>query len=360
MVSAARYLMEGPRMVLTSCRNRFMPQKYFSTAKDICELVVKNCWNGTYFVVSPNNFKQFWTRDFGWCTKSLLRLGYEKEVYATLRYALNRFKKYNTITTTINFGGKPYNFPTPAADSLPWLIHSIKISKFPYHEYRDFLNKEIKKYFESLINKQTGLIEPELHLSSIKDYALRKSSCYDNCMAALLAKDLPDMKLINPFESFDYEDLLKRHFWNGHYFYDDLRKKSYVAGDANLFPFALGIINDKEMLRSAIEEIKTAGLDQPFPLKYTASREEVLFIPQEKVVYNYESDSIWTHMGPLYIKILQQVDKEAAIGHKQKYTEWIEKHHNYLEVFFADERPFRSPFYYCDMGMLWAANYLTL
>ncbi len=354
------YLTEGSRIFLSSWKNRVLPKKYEGNATQICNQIINDCWNGRYFQTSTTNFTQFWTRDFGWCTKSLLTLKYEKEVHQTLRYALNHFKEHHKITTTITPGGKPFDFPTYAVDSLPWLIHSIKVSKFPYYSFRDFLNKEIKKFYSTVINQHTGLVKPEIHFSSIKDFAVRKSSCYDNCMVALLAKDLKGMKLDNPFETFSYPELIKRHFWNGEYFYDDLGHQKYVAGDANLFPFALGIMNDREMLESALKKVHEGGLDQPFPLKYTAGRENVAFIWQENFLHNYESNAIWMHMGLLYVKLLQQIDKERSKAYKEKYKQLIEQHKNFLEVFDQKGKPFSTPFYYCDSGLLWAANYLAL
>ena len=360
MASIIDYFTQGSRIFLNSWKNRIFPKKYEGNAKEICQRVIKGCWNGRFFQTSTTNFPQFWTRDFGWCIQSLIKLGYKKEVQQTLRYALNRFKEYNKITTAITPNGKPFDFPNLAVDSLPWLIHSIKISEFEYYSHKTFLNKEIKKFYDKVINPHTGLVKPEKSFSSIKDFAVRKSSCYDNCMVALLAKDLEKMKLINPFKDYNYPSLLKRHFWNGKYFYDDLRKKDYVAGDANIFPYVFGLCNDKEMLSSSLKAIQDTELDQPLPLKYTSSRNEVSFIWQEIFLRNYESNSIWTHMGPLYIKLVQQVDKELAATLKQKYQEKIEKHKNYLEVFTTKGKPYHSPFYYTDRGMLWAANYLTL
>ena len=354
------YFTEGPRIFLSSLKNRVIPKKYPGNAEEICNQIVKDCWNGRYLQTSTGNFSQFWTRDLGWCTKSLLDLHHKEEIHHTLRYALNHFKQHRKITTTITPGGKPFDFPNYAVDSLPWLIHSINASKFPYYAFKDFLNKEIHKFYTDVINTHTGLVKPEIQFSSIKDFAVRKSSCYDNCMVALLAKDLKGMKLDNPFEKFSYPELIKRHFWNGEYFYDDLTKQNYVAGDANLFPFALGIITDKEMLQSALKKIHEAGLDEPFPLKYTTSRKEANFIWQEAFLRNYESNAIWMHMGALYVKLLQQVDKERAKAYKEKYRELIEKHKNFLEVFDDKGEPFSTPFYHCDYGMLWAANYLTL
>lgn len=360
MVSIIDYATQGSRIFLSSWKARIRPQNYEGTADEICRQIVKDCWNGHFFQTSTTNFPQFWVRDFGWCAAALLKIGYKSEVHQTLRYALNHFKEHEKITTTITPRGKPFNFPIIAVDSLPWLLHSIRISKFDYHPYRNFLQQEIQKFFRNMINPQTGLIKPEIHFSSMKDYAIRKSSCYDNCMVAMLIQDLKSLKFNVPFGSFDYPELIKHHFWNGRYFYDDLSKQEYVAGDANIFPFLLGIIKEEELLRIAVQHLRAAGLDEPFPLKYTASRKDVRFIWEELFVRNYESNSIWTHLGPLYIKLVQQIDSDLAAEYKQKYREKIEQHGNYLEVFSSQGKPFRSPFYYCDSGMLWAANYLML
>ena len=359
MTSLSDYLWQGTRIFLTGWKNRLKPKTYEGDAAEICSRILKDCWNGRFFQTSTTNFPQFWTRDFGWCAHSLTKLKYQKEVHHSIRYALNRFKRHRKITTTITPAGKPFDFPNLAVDSLPWFIHAMQVSKCPYYEHKDFLNREIKKFFKTFIDSKTGLVKFG-NFSSMKDFAIRKSSCYDNCMVGLLAKDLKKMKLDNPFSKYDYPDLLKRYFWNGHFFKDDLSKKEYVAGDANLFPFVFGLIADKDMMKSAVSEIRVAKLDRPFPLKYTASRDDGEFIWQEHLMSNYEGDTIWTHMGPLYIKLVKQVDKDYAVELKKKYTQMIEKHKNYLEIFDTDGKPYHTKLYYCDSGMLWAANYLTL
>ncbi len=360
MTSPLHYATQGTRILLTSLKNKINPHRYYGSAEDICKLIVNDCWNGRFFQTSTHNFPQFWTRDFGWCTQSLLKLGHEEKVQQTLRYAINRFKHYNKITTTITPGGKPFDYPTPAVDSLPWLIHSIKLAKFPHYELRGFLNLQVQKFFQEFINPLNGLVKPDLRVSSMKDLAVRKSSCYDNCLVGMLAADLVELKLVNPFEKYNYPALLREHFWNGAFFFDDLAKKMYVAGDANLFPFIVGLIADKEMLALAVHAVEGAGLTEPFPLRYTSSRRHVEFVWQEKLLPNYESDTIWTHMGPLYIKLLQHVDKEKAELYRQRYKEAIEKAGNYLEVYTKEGHPYKTPLYTCDRGLLWAANYLTL
>ncbi len=352
---------EGIRLFISSWKQRLAPRQYAGDAREICQQIVKDCWNGQFFQASTTNFCQFWTRDFGWCTAALLKLGYQQEVKQTLKYALHRFYEAGKITTAITPQGKPFDFPAPAVDSLPWLIHSLRLAKFPIYQYKDFLRQQILKFVENVVNPYNGLVNADKHFSSMKDYALRQSSCYDNCMLALLARDLPEMKeLNNPLSKYNYPALLQQHFWNGKYFYDDLSRQEYVAGDANVFPFLLGMVKDEEMLRSALQEIRQANLDAPFPLKYTASRKKVKFIWEEVLVHNYEGNTIWTHLGPLYIKVVQQLDPQKASEYQQKYTEWIEREGNYVEVFLDNGKPFRTPFYCADRGMLWAANYLIL
>ena len=361
MASFADYLTQGSKVFLSSFKTRISPKKYEGTAEQICEQIVRDCWNGRYFQTSKQNFPGFWTRDFGWCAQALLKHDYKTEIDQTLRYALNRFKESGKITATISPEGKPFDFPAEAADSLPWLIHAIKISKFHYLPYQQFLNKEIRRFFKEIIEEQTGLVTPKKQFSSMKDFAVRKSSCYDNSMAGLLAKDLAGMKLINPLAEFNYSDLLKRHFWSGEFFFDDLRKKNYVAGDANLFPFILGLIKDKEMMESAIRKIQENELDLPFPLKYTKTADGVKFIWQEKLAMkDYESNAVWTHMGPFFIKLVKHFDKEKAKEYKQAYTEMIEKYQGYPEVLNSSGKPFQTWFYYCDRSMLWAVNYLDI
>ncbi len=360
MTSPLIYFAEGSRIFLSSWKQRILPKKYEGNASEICKQIVKDCWNGRFFQTSTGNFSQFWTRDFGWCVQGLLQSGYHKEVQQTLRYALNRFKSAQKITTTITPGGKPFDFPLPAVDSLPWFLHSIRLAKFPIYDLKGFLNWQVEKFFHSFIDEQTGLVKPELHVSSMKDLAVRKSSCYDNCMVGMLAEDLTALKLKNPFEKYDYASLTHRHFWNGEFFYDDLRKKNYLAGDAQLFPFLTGLCTNKEMLSKIIRKVSQEGLDDPFPLKYTATRKEVRFVFQEFFAYNYESDSIWTHMGPLWIALVKGVDAKKAEEYKEGYRQWIEQHGNYLEVFTAAAKPYGTPFYRCDSGMLWAVNYLRL
>ncbi len=113
------------------------------------------------------------------------------------------------------------------------------------------------------------------------------------------------------------------------------------------------------MIKESILSIQRAGLDLPFPLKYSNNTKQKVIL-LGKLVEGYEHNTIWMHMGPLFVELVQKVDPTQAKKYREAYTKLIEKNKNFLEVFHPDGTPFTSPFYYADEGMVWAANYLTL
>ncbi|MBW2995726.1 hypothetical protein KY332_00325 [Candidatus Woesearchaeota archaeon] len=336
-------------------------KKYKGNAEQICRKIVKDCWNGRYFQVSSGHFCQFYMRDFGFCIDSLLKLGYKKEVRKTLEYAMEIYFKQG-LKTTITPKGKAVDIFMYSPDTLAYLIRSLRVAKAKdlAEKYRNFLAKEVKKFNDLVIDKETGLVREDKYFGSMKDEAKRRGSCYDNIMAAMLSNELDKLGLFNPFKKYDFKKAIKHLFWTGEYFIDDLKgNKKIVTGDANVFPFWSNVFDNNVMVKKAIKKIQGAKLDVPFPLKYSSVKEhEFIFV--NMFVPNYETNTCWMHMGPLYVQVVKQVDKKKARRYKKKYKEIIEKHHNFLELFDEHGKPFKSKFYYADEGMLWAANYLTL
>jgi hypothetical protein len=180
-------------------------------------------------------------------------------------------------------------------------------------------------------------------------------------MVWVVQDSLKKIKILdNPLEKYDLKGIVKKKFWNGKYFIDDLSGRDYVAGDANVFPFWTGMFNDKGMIGSAIETMQKEGLDKPMPLSYTSPDVKTKMILQEIFVPGYEQSTIWAHMGPLFIEVVSKIDKEKAKEYLLKYKETIEKYGNYLEIFDRELKPYKTIFYYSDESMLWAANYLAL
>jgi len=336
-------------------------KRYKGNAKQICQQIVNDCWNGTYFQTSNGHFCQFYCRDFGLCTDSLLELGYVDEVRSTLDYALNIFQKHNRVMQTINPKGVPFELFRYSPDSLAFILRSLSRlnSKELIEKYRDFLNKEISRYYKLVIDKETGLVKKQENFSSMKDHSIRTSSCYNNVMAAMLENNIKQLGLENPFRDYNYKKIIKENFWKDGYFIDDLSGHDFITGDANVFPFWSGVFDEQNMLKSAVKKIREENLDRPFPLKYYHKKEkEQKMTFMESFLKNYERDTVWMHLGQAYIDIVKKVDKGLFIFYINQYKKLVEKHKNYLEVFNPDGTPYKSPFYYCDESMLWASMLL--
>lgn len=342
-------------------------KKFSGNDKEICKQIVAQCFNGTYFQTSQGHFNIFYLRDFAFCIESLIKLGYADEVCKTLEYALHCYATNKKLATTISSDGKPFDVFTYAVDSLPLLFHSLFILE--KHEagkgkefveiYKPWLELEIKKFFDLVIDPSTGLIKRNNHFSSIKDHAKRSVSCYDVCMCGLLSVHLDFFELANPLKNFKYPTLIKEYFWKNDHFVDSLGS-NVISGDANVFPYWTGLITDKKMINWSIAAIQQEGLDKPFPLKYTQSNEGNFLFPLSLFAGNYEGNSVWMHLGLCYLDVVEKVDKQFQKQYLQTYKKQIEKHKTFLEVFDTEGKAYNTLFYIADEGMLWAAKYLAL
>lgn len=369
------YLSEGLRMLRRRVRVLFRGLKqYPGNADEIAKQIINDCYNKekNYFMVSSPNghFCEFYCRDFGWCTEALINLGYKKEVLNTLEYALKIFDIHGRIEQSISPSGKAFTFPDKySPDALAFLIRSLKLAKAGslIKKYKPLLNKEIKRYYGLVIDKQTGLVRKDLTFSSMKDHALRQSSCYDNAITGMLANDLQEIKVLdNPFRKYDYKNLVMKNFWNNEkdgsgYFLDDLSGNKIICGDANVIPFWAGLINDNDVLKKTIATLRKNCLDKPLPLKYAGKKfKEHEMISEEVLASGYERETCWAHVGFMYIKIVAGIDKKLAKEYLEKYKKEIERYKTFLELYSPSGKPFKTLLYYSDESMLWSANYLYL
>jgi hypothetical protein len=338
-------------------------KRHEGDAAEICRQIVDRCWNPEreYFQVSNGNYPEFYCRDFGIATGALLGLGHGEKVRKTLEYAMGAFSRHGKIMQVISPHGRPFEFPDYSCDALPFLLRSINLSGATelISKYREFLNYETSRYYEKVFDEKTGLVKKEPSISGMKDFALRISPCYHNCMLAMLAEELKKAKLDNPFKGHDFKRLIKENFWKKTHFIDDLSGHDFVTGDANVFPFWCGIFSEKSMLRSAVAKLRENDLDYPFPLKYHGKRvKEHDMIWQEFFVRNWEKDSIWLNLGMCYLEVAKNADRKLFEFYLDKYRGIVEMHGNFLELFEPNGRPFRTAFFCADDGMLWSAMLL--
>ena len=327
---------------------------YSGDAEHICEQVIADCWNGTFFQASSGHFSDFWMRDFGLSVQALLKLGWKAEVEKTLAWALQEYIAANSVTTTLQ-KNKAWDFPTYAPDSLAFLLHALDSAKQKklVIGHKDFLEQELERFAQKVIDPVTGLVGQNTHFSSLKDNYIRNSSCYDNVMIGLVAQAGKKLGLHVSF-MFQEENFV-RNYWTGRYFKDDINT-THLAGDANVFPFWTGLITDTFLQNKAIASMQHAQLDKPFPLKYSCLPATQPKIWQAVFAPNYEGNSIWTHLAGCYLGMLKQAKHISFESTKNSVFEIIEKHKNVLEVFHPDGAPFKTLFYKTDEGMLWAAN----
>ncbi len=333
-------------------------KKYEGNYENIARQIIDDCWNGTYFQVSSGNFAEFYVRDFAFCAESLCRLGYKEKVGKTLEYALKIFEKNNKITSTITDEEVPIDVFGIGPDSLALLIRTLRVTNNTklIERHQGFINKEIMRYHNKIIDKQTGMVKNG-YFTSVKDHSIRNSSSYDNAMMASLQKDCKELKLINPFNK-DIQKLMKKKLWTGKYFKDDL-DNDVISSDANIYPYYLDLF-DNQMLKSSVKAIQKELLDKPFPIKYTITGDAEFLTPMKWLVPNYVGNTIWMHNGLNYLTILKRADRKRARMHLMKYRQLIEKQRNFVELYNPDGTIYKTPFYKADEGLLWCSIFLDL
>ncbi|MFH1590730.1 MAG: hypothetical protein ABIC95_02270 [archaeon] len=340
-------------------------QRYQGNAEEILRQIIEACYDRKkrYFRTSTGHYNEFWTRDFGICAPHLINLGYRDEVRDTLRYALSIFREYDHVSTTINPWGTPFDFPAYAPDSLAHLMRSLALvdDEKLIAQHRGFLEKKAKEYCKKVIDKKTGLVKKNIHFSSMKDYAIRSSSCYNNCMTAMLSHSLSVLRIPNPFIKHDYTRLIRKHFWKKDHFIDDLSGNKSLTGDAQVFPFYCEVFFEKRMLDSCVVSMRKRRLDKPFPLRYFHKRiKEHDMLSIDWLVGGWEHDNVWPMLAMPFFAVLDAFCHPDLGGHIEKYKKLVEKHGTLLEVFTQDGKPLRTPLYCADEGMLWSAVLLDI
>ncbi|MCC7574893.1 hypothetical protein KO361_04850 [Candidatus Woesearchaeota archaeon] len=363
-------LLDGLKLFFRSKKKKFLgTKKYEGTTNKICEKIIIDCYNTKkkYFMVSPNNFNQFYSRDFGMICESLIKLGYEQEVINTINYAMNIYEKKGRITTQINSRGQPLDFPCWTPESTSYMLNSIILTnnKELINKYKSFFKEQARIIYEEAIDKETGLVRKDKNFSSMKDYAKQKSSCYVNCLVGLFSENLKKIGLKTELQKYDYEYIIKKYFWKKNYFADDLSGKNLMSGDANVFPYWTKLITNKDMFKKSLKSIKEKKLNEPFALKYNKEEDNADWNLMNYLNKNYENETIWSHLAICYLKTLYyfKEDKEVRIElikQLNKHSELIKKQRTMYEVYTKEGKPFKSLVFEYDEAMSWCAEILEL
>ena len=335
----------------------------------IIRACIEACWNGGTFTASPGHFDMFWTRDLGFSTPALVRLGEGERVHASLGYALRVWERRRShVTTTINYGDRPADVFAYGVDSLPLLLAALRTvgATDLIERHRAWLTAEIAAYAARVVDPATGLVRSDRTYSAHRDTVVNRSTAYGNTMVALLAKTLAETGWFeSPFERwFDggWDRLLVERFWLGDRFGDALGEDR-TSGEANVWPFYAGVVVDPSMLTAALRHLAANGFCDPYPLRYETARRpehEVWFT--RHALPDYQGSTVWTSLGAIYLQLLRSVDPVAAAREIARYVDWIERDGTYWEVLDGRGRPWVSPrrLFIGEESMLWSAIFLDL
>ena len=339
-------------------------KRYAGSVLEVCRQIVEDNWNGTYFGCGTGNHTIVYLRDLSISARALVNTGFKRELQASLRFMLDRFRRSGKITTTIDEFGIAYNTFEYASDSVPLALHALRVSESwdTVRQHREFLSREILRFYRNVVHKGSGLAKVSRTFSTAKDNHKRPGSTYDNMSILLLDRELDafasvGLGLRNPLKRYEgLEARVIEDSWTGSFFRDYPGAGDYVAADANTFPYFWGAVTDKAMMQSSMRAIQGAGLDRPIPLRWTA-------VPVEKTrnnltrlfAPNYQGNSCWTLLGGVYLRVLEMAEDQAFEETAKLYHDLIDRERTCLELYHPGGMPYETLFYRTDEGMLWSA-----
>lgn len=374
-------------------------KRYTGSAEDILGAGLEACWSGRYLTASPGTYKQFWTRDTGFAAPSLVRLGgpWPARLLETLEWALGVWTTLDRaarawrgsraprahVTTTISPVVRwPVDIFDYGVDSLPMLLHSLQaLTTSEDHvvaaranglalEHAAWIADEVEHFVDRVVDPATGLVRSDRQFSAHRDTFRNGSTAYANAMVALLGRVLvetgwgPDL-LSRHFaaaaaatpEGLDWGALLRRHFWAGDRFRDRLGTDE-TSGEANVWPFHLGLVEDDAMLAAALETLRRERYTAPYPLRFdVAHRSDGQLWAFRLWSADYQTTTSWTSLGSIYLLLLRRVDPAAARVQLDRMRALIERDGTFWEVIDGSGRPWRSRsrLSVSDVSMLWGA-----
>lgn len=357
-------------------------RRYQGSAEEILRAGLEDCWSGEYLTASPGTYRQFWTRDTGFAAGSLVRLGsaWPERLFSSLGWAIGVWRDRRThVSTTISpVLRRPIDVFDYGVDSLPLLLASLRAlttstdagiaarTQVLVDANAPWIAGEVEHFVDRVVDPSTGLVRSDRTFSAHRDTFKNGSTAYANTMVALLARTVvetgwgPDL-LSRHFATDgggpDWGSLLRRHFWLGDRFRDRLGTDE-TSGEANIWPFFAGVIDDREMLAAALGTLRREGYATPYPLRFeTVHRTDRLVRAYRLWSADYQTTTAWTSLGSIYLSLLRDVDPSAANRELDRMRALIERDGTLWEVLDGEGRPWRSRsrLSVSDVSMLWGA-----
>jgi hypothetical protein len=236
-----------------------------------------------------------------------------------MAYALDIWtRRKSHITTTIHYFDRPGDAYEYGVDSLPLLLAAVRSvgATDLVERHHGWLSAEIAHYMDRVVDPSFGLVRADRKYSAHRDTVVNRSNTYGNTMVALLAKTLAETGwFASPLEHYfegDYGRLLMDWLWAGDHFRDALDDE-VVSGEANVWPFYAGIIDDPAVMAPALAYLEANGFCDPYPVRYeTSRRPEREVLATRLLLPDYQGDTVWTSMGSMYPQVLRPPPRPAA------------------------------------------------
>ena len=144
-------------------RKRTGPERYQGSAEDICEQIVRRCFEPRrrFFRTSLWSYPELWARDFGRCVPALVGLGFEREVAETYRYALACYEREGAFALVITPDGRLFDVPAGyAPDAFAFFLHGLVVlgDSALVDRHRAFLEREAARFATLVTDPETGLV----------------------------------------------------------------------------------------------------------------------------------------------------------------------------------------------------------
>lgn len=334
------------------------------------------------YLISGDQFSVLYVRNLGVFYNSLLNPNTaldqtdwqnRQRIYLqSALYALDAFTEAKDIKTTVVPVGPyaaaltevhPGSVPSDSLYGLFFALDALQNNKYQHEKYhlqtvkatreivaerKADLQMLLNIYLKQVQDPETKMIRKGLDLASARDGVLRDRSFYDN---VVLWKTLELAKRLG-VGSMSTQDLNKLRtdilatYWDASekHFKDDLSQKPAKANYSSDWLIALptGFLDpqsptDLPYLTDSVAFIRSERIDQPFPIKYQASNNEIdapwavrHFVP------NYGGDAIWSYWGAQYITLLADL---SSVTHDNNY---LIQAKNYRDIYFEKMKESRG------------------
>jgi hypothetical protein len=337
---------------------RFDPTKpYVMTGAHYSDLYIRNL--GIFYNELLNEEVVLNSEDF---------LNRQRIALQTLALDLAFLRQNKKFVTTISpMGGATFtgiNFYTEPSDSLHAVLLTIKKLRQPgmaseraadalLAEYKDDLQKEVQRYAEFVIDAETLVVKKDIHLASARDGVKRSGAFYDTVIAWRTIQLAQELGILDrndwPTEfaallnSVVWKKQIVETYWqeDAGYFANDLDDQRFSAD--SLIGTSTGFLDpkmaaDRRKLEAIADYIQQQKLDSPFPLKYSKKNDQnSLHLLVKLFAPAYMGESIWSHWGVEYIKLLlllaENTSGQKSCAYLYKAVDGLNAYHQNIETF---------------------------